>query len=200
MNNELLLNELQNSFPNLRYFKLSNNVLSLEFDGSYRIPFINTSLSNINPNLFLQNPKEIFNILYMLELLNKNELNESEIAFITSFVNRYLKYSDLATKGNEVDKDLLWCLSIPIYTSYDPNYIENMGSSIIQNIINSHSEEIENSKCMHERLVLTHPDFGGNYEEDTFSYLEKAGFATLTLIGGAITFTLLFIIFFIVKY
>ena len=71
-----------------------------------------------------------------------------------SYANKYLKLNDLAIENNGVDGNLVWCFSIPIYSSYDPEFLNNPCSSIIQKIINSHSENLENGMVpsFHENL------------------------------------------------
>ena len=155
MNNELFLIQMANQFDSLKYFKIENNTLILNFNGLYKIPFTNVSFANLNPNLFLLNPNEIFHILYMLELLPKNSLNDNEKNFINSYVNRYLSLNDLALENKEIDTNLVWCLSIPIYTSYDPENLDKESSKLIQDIVNNHSELVANSKGNHQKLVLT---------------------------------------------
>ena len=133
----------------------------------------------------------------MLELLPKSNLTDKEILFIETYTNKYLKLNDTAIENNNIDNNLVWCFSIPIYSSYDPNYINSETSSIIQKIINEHSNNIENSKSNHPRLVLTNPQFQVIKEEDNLANIEKAGFTTIFIIAGAIISTCIYIIYFI---
>lgn len=198
MENVLFLKQLQNSYDSLKYFSITNNRLILHLDKDYIIPLIHTKLINLNPNLFLLTPQDIFHIIYMLELLYKTNLNDSEIKFIENYTNKYLKMNDLAIENNQIDKNMVWCFSIPIYSSYDPIYIENPCSKIIQKLLNNHTEEIENSKGLHPKLILSNTNFQ-IAEDDNLANFEKAGFTTLFLITGAVVATCIYIIYFIAK-
>lgn len=201
MNNKIFLSQMQNIYESLRYFRIEEDKLVLELDGTYKIPFSNVLLANLNPNLFLLEPKELLHVLYMLELLPKVQINENETKFIEQYVTRYLKINDLSLANADVDSNQTWCLSIPIYSSYDPIYINNPTSILIQNIINNHTSEIENSIGKHPKLVLTNPNYTSNLEEDDdyINNFEKAGFATIILIAFAVTITCLYIACFIIK-
>lgn len=198
MNNEIFLNQMKNLYESLNYFSFEGNILVLNYNGIYKIPFNNVQLSNIDPNLFLLSPNEIFHILRMLELLPKKELNQDEIDFAIQYVNRYLTMNDLSLEKDDIDKNKVWCFSIPIYSSYYPEYINNPISNIIQNIINNHSNEIENSKGNHPRLVLTNPNFEQVSTTDYMTDLGKAGFTTLIIIATAVVSTILYIANFII--
>ena len=198
MENDIFLKQLQNSYESLKYFSILDNSLILHLDKEYKIYLNHINLKDLNPNLFLLKPQEILHILYMLELLYQTNLKESEISFIESYTNKYLSLNDQALEQNEADNNLVWCFSIPIYTSYDPTFINSEASTLIRKIINNHSIEIENSKGNHPKLVLTNPQFEIIKEEDNIGSIEKAGFAAIFLIAGAITATCLYIIYFIV--
>lgn len=199
MENEIFLKQMQNYYESLKFFSISDGKLILHSDIDYKIHLDYTNLSSLNPNLFLLSPIDIFHIIYMLELLHNQNLKENEIAFIQSYANKYLKLNDLAIENNGVDGNLVWCFSIPIYSSYDPEFLNNPCSSIIQKIINSHSENLENGRDNHPRLVLTNPKFQVN-EDQNVEKFEKAGFTTLFLIAGAITITCLYIIYFVINH
>lgn len=198
MNNVTFIEEMQKTYESLKYFSIKDNSLSLNTDKTYTIPFTNVTLANLNPNLFLLDANEIFHILYMLELLPKKDLTENEINFITNYVNEYLVLNDKAIENSDIDQNKVWCRSIPIYTSYSEEYSNSNVSNIIQNIINNHTSEIENSKGNHPRLVLTNPQFQTISDENNLVEFGKAGFTTLLLIIGAVFTTVLYIINFII--
>ena len=96
MNNEEFLAKMKYKYESIQYFSVQNGLLTLNYQGIYTIPFANVTLSNLNENLFLLDPNEIFHTLYMLELLPKPLLNPYEEEFITNYVKRYLQYNDQA--------------------------------------------------------------------------------------------------------
>lgn len=198
MNNKTFLNEMQHIYETLKYFYIEDDFLVLNYEGNFKIPFTNVILSSLNPNLFMLDPKETFHILYMLELLPKKELSISESEFIKQYVTRYLKLNDMALSNSNIDTQLVWGLSIPIYSSYDPEFINNQSSLIIQNLVNSHSENLENSNSIgkQQKLVLVNPNFEQTYEDPIVTF-EKAGFTTLLLIASTVVATSFYIIHFI---
>ena len=199
MNNEVYLNQMKNTYESLKYFSIDGNYLVLTLETTYRIPISNINLSTLNQNLFILDPSEIFHIIYMLQLLPQPEISPEEENFIKQYVTRYLKLNDMALTESNLDTNLIWGLSIPIYSSYDPECINNPGSQIIQNIINNHSEEIENSKGKHPRLVLTNPNFENTSNEVQLTPFEKAGFSTLLIIWSTVAATCAYIAYFIIR-
>lgn len=199
MDNEMYLNQMKNTYESLRYFSIKENFLTLNLETTYRIPFSNVNLATLNQNLFILDPSEIFHILYMLQLLPQQEITKEEETFINQYVTRYLKLNDMALTESNLDTNLIWGLSIPIYSSYDPDCINNPACQIIQHIINNHSEEIENSKGKHPRLVLTNPNFENTSNEVELTSFEKAGFTTLLLIWSSVAATCAYIAYFILS-
>ena len=198
MDNEEYLKLLQNSYDSLKDFSINDNRLILHLDKEYKIHLTYTKLSDLDPDLFLLKPKDILHIIYMLELLPKNNLNDNEIKFINDYTKYYLEMSTLSLDNNQIDQKLVWGFDIPIYSSYDPNYIHTPCSKIIQELLNKHIDEIENNFSNTPRLVLTNPNFKIEQEFDPVESFEKAGFTTLFLIAGAIISTCIYIIYFIV--
>ncbi len=202
MNNEEYLKKLQSIFPNLQFFKIENNILILEYDGLFKMPLIHLNLSLINPNLFYLNPKEIFQVLYILELLYKNSLTEQEQAFIMSFMNMYLSLNDFVKSHNSENEEMhVSSLGIPVLYSYEEAFTNNPASQIIQTMINNHDNEILSGKNKQPRLVRTNETMANfmPVEEDlNFIDYGKAGFTTLLLIGGAIVSSIFYITSFII--
>ena len=202
MNNEEYLKKFQSIFPNLQFFRIENNTLILEYDGFFKMPLIHINLSLLNPNLFYLSPKEIFQVIYILELLYKNTLTEQEQAFIISFMNMYLTLNDYVKSHNKEEKEMhLSALGIPVLISYEEGFINNPASKIIQVMINNHDNEILSGKNKQPRLVRTNETMANfiPMEEDlNFIDYGKAGFTTLILIGGAIISTVLYITSFII--
>lgn len=200
MDNKLYIEQMKNYYDSLKYFNVENNKLILNYNGYYKIPLIYTNLQLLNTNLFILNPIEIFQIIYMLELLNKNNLKQNEIDFINNYTKKYLTLKNNNTIENNTDYDnRIWCLSMPVYRSYDEKYINNEGSKIIQNIIQENNKEIENGHSKEPKLVLKNPNFALIEEESNFENFKNAGFTTLMLIVSAIISTLTYIIFFMNK-
>ena len=200
MDNKLYIEQMKNYYDSLKYFNIENNKLILNYNGYYKIPLIYTNLQLLNTNLFILNPIEIFQIIYMLELLNKNNLKQNEIDFINNYTKKYLTLKNNNIIENNTDYDnRIWCLSMPVYRSYDEKYINNEGSKIIQNIIQENNKEIENGHSKEPKLVLKNPNFALIEEESTFENFKNAGFTTLMLIVSAIISTLTYIIFFMNK-
>ena len=92
MNNEMFLKQYQNLYESLRYFSIKENVLILNHEGTYTLPLINVSLANINPNLFILKPNEIFHVIRALELLYKQELTENDMIFLKNYVKAVLPF------------------------------------------------------------------------------------------------------------
>ena len=204
MNNEEYLKKFQSIFPNLQFFRIENNTLILEYDGFFKMPLIHVNLSLLNPNLFYLSPKEIFQVIYILELLYKNNLSEQEQAFIISFMNMYLTLNDFVKSHNKEEEEMyLSSLGIPVLISYEEGFINNPASKIIQVMINNHDNEILSGKNKQPRLVRTNETMANfmPVEEDlNFIDYGKAGFTTLILIGGAIISTVLYITSFIISH
>ncbi len=199
MNNELFISQNKTIYPSLANFSIVNNKLILNLDKTYIIPLTHINLSTINSNIFLLNPIELFQSLYILELLYKNELNNSEITFINNYVKKYLNLNDLILTNQSDENIRVNSLGIPIYTAYNDYFINSPCANEIKNTINSHTEDIEKGgKGM--RLVLSNPNFKGEFEEEnSLPYIERAGFTTLFIIFGTSILTIIYIIFFIAK-
>ena len=196
MNNEMFLKQYQNLYESLQYFSINENKLILNYEGTYTLPLINVSLVNINPNLFILKPNEIFHIIRALELLYKKELNENDIIFLKNYIKTYLALNDKALEGHDEYINELNGFQIPICLSYDPYFTNNPTSIIIQEIVNEHSNEFENGKSKHPRLVLANKEI---INDPTSDDILQAGFSTLILIFLTVAATCLFIYQFIFK-
>lgn len=199
MSNELYLQNLKNTYENLQAFSIKNNTLILSLDSTYTLPLVHLNLSNLNPNIFYLSPLEIYQILYMLELLYKTNLTNAEIDFITQYVKKYLLLNDTILDNSSDDTLRVNALSIPIYTSYDPIFINSEPSNLIQELVNQHSEDFENGKNKGQRLVLINSKYGSFDDENDNDWdnLKNAGFTALLMIGATIALTVLYITYFI---
>jgi len=109
MSNEEFLNQIQHMYDSAQYLNLENNLLTLNYNGTNTITLTNVSLTNLNPNLFLLQPDEIFDTLHILDILPKQEINDYESTFINNYVNKYLELNDKAlehSKDIEANEDL----------------------------------------------------------------------------------------------
>jgi len=203
MDNQTFINQMKYTYESLSYFSIEENNLVLNYEGLHSIPLQYISLATLNQHLYLLNPKEIFNIIYMLELLFKKSLTENEINFINNYTKRYLTMNDLALSNQAIDQILLWGLSIPIYTSYDSNTIITPAKEIIHNTINNHDDQLLNDSSSNTRgPKLTLTKLGAvNYvnDEEPLKYFGQAGYATLLLIISTVATTCLYIFNFILK-
>lgn len=196
MNNESFLQRAKAIYESLQYFSIIDNYLIFNYNGTFKIAFSNVSLANLNPNLYLIHPSEIFQILYVLELLYKENLTESESKFIENYTEKYLKISTKAINNESSNTNRLWCLSIPIYTSYDPNFINLPGAILIQNILKEQKEDINSGKSLQPKLVLIKDDIIPIEEDDAMKNFYQAGFTTLILITSTVIITVAYIVYF----
>jgi len=201
MNNIDFIFENQNQYDSLKFLSIKDNKLILNKDGIFMIPFSNVQLTNLNPNIFLLDPKELFHTLYMLELLPKNDINQNEEIFIKSYTERYLKLNDRALQESDINQDFVTYIGTPITLSYDPLYENLPCSKIIKNILDTHNNELENGRSNQKKLILIpnqNPNFIQELPEDNIRNFEKAGFSTLLLIGSAVALTCIYIAYFII--
>ena len=201
MSNEEYLKYLQNYNDNAKLFQIQNNILILNYNGTFKMPITHINLSELNPNIFNIDPRETFQIIYVLELLYKPNLTESETNFITNYTQKYLSLNDSVLENDNDDKDRVWCLSIPIYKAYDPMLIETPAAITISNVINNHSEIIESGKGKQKRLVLENKNIPTIIdEEDNLPInMEKAGFISLLFIVAAVIATISYITYYIIS-
>ena len=106
-------------------------------------------------------------------------------------------------ENQTIDENEVNCLSIPIYTSYDPKYIDKPASIIINELLNNHSQEIESGKSNVQTLALRPNNIPNtiireDFEDSPLNDFGKAGFTTIILIVGAVVLTSLYIAFFII--
>ncbi len=201
MSNEEYLKYLQNYNDNAKLFQIQNNILILNYNGTFKMPLTHINLSELNPNIFNLDPRETFQIIYVLELLYKPNLTESETNFITNYTQKYLSLNDSVLDNDSDDKDRVWCLSIPIYKAYDPMFINSQCATTINNVINNHNEILESGKGKQKRLVLENKNIPTILdEEDNLPInLEKAGFISLLFIVAAVIATVSYITYYIIR-
>lgn len=205
MNNEVILRNLQVSYDSLKYFIIKNNILYFKDDNNiYSLPLINTNLSLLNTNLYLLKPRDIYRVIFLLELLNKDTLTDNDIEFIRQYTNKYIKLETMRLENQNVNENEATCLSIPIFTSYDSKYLDKPASIIINELLNTHSQEIESGKSNVQTLTLKPkkiPDtiIREDYEDSPLNDFKQAGFTTIILIISTVVLTSLYIAFFIIN-
>ena len=197
MDNETFLNNMKYQYDSLKAFVIKNgNLLLKDNNNIYMIP-LNINLSSLNNNIYLLNPRDIYRIIYMIELLSKEKITDDDVNFVNEYVGKYLNLEKKKNANLEVDENEVNSLGIPIYLSDDPKYENSSTSNIIRKILLDDLKEEQSGKTNTPRLVLTSPHFQGSIEEDNLANFEKAGFTTIILIVSAIVATCLYIAFFI---
>lgn len=203
MNNSIYLNKLKSFYNSLQYFDIKDNYLIFTNNKTFILPLIHTDLSQINPDIFLAEPNEIFHFLQVNELLYKNALNEKEINYLHEFTNRYLKIKKDSNEGKDINNITLWCLELLFSKISQEEFINKPASIEISNIIDKDNKELESGLGTSVKLVLTkngNENFELEEEFDSLKSLEKAGFTTLFLIIITIILTCLFIAYFIINH
>ncbi len=199
MDNESFFNTIKSKYESLQNFSVKENKLYLNDNGSLYIIPLTISLERQNPIIFWLKPRDIHRVIYMIELLNKQEITENDTVFINQYVNKYLDLEKKKLANMEVDEIEVFSLGIPIYLSDDPTLENNVASKQIRDIINNHLKEDEGGRTNTPRLVLTHPNFHpvNEDDDDLLANIEKAGFTTIAIILIGIVATCLYIAFFI---
>ena len=204
MNNDVVFKSLQQSYDSLRVFDVINNILYFNYNGAtYQLPLNIVSFSSLNPDIFLLKPEDIYRIIYLLELLPKDNLTPSDEEFITQYTEKYLKLEQGRIEERENDKGLddkdILCLSIPINVAYDPRFVDKRASKIIDEILYRHTEEIESGNFKGQKLVRINPNVPRECSlGDEVSDFGKAGFTTILIILSSVLFTGLYIAYFMI--
>lgn len=199
MNNEVVLKNLQNSYISLRYFAIKNNVLYFkDNDKVYSLPLNIVNLNNLNNNLFILKPRDIYRIIYLLELLNKDNITENDIEFIKQYTEKYLNLETIRIENNEINENEIFGLSIPIYTSYDEKFSSKPASKLITETINNYTEKRQSGKSQGQKLVLANPNFP-NIEDEIHEY-GAAGFAKIFLIITIVIIIGIYVAFFMLNH
>ncbi len=202
MDNELVLKNLQKSYDSLRCFVIKNNILYFKDDNKiYQLPLQTVNISNLNHNLFLIKPRDIYRIIYLLEILNKKEITEYDSEFIKQYTVKYLKLEKERLENAEVDENEIMCLKMPIDLAYNSIYSNNPSSLLIQNIINNYAEQIESGKSHGKKLVLEKENLPKTLDDEPNTWIDlgKAGFTTTFLIVLTIILTSVYIAFFVLN-
>lgn len=200
MENKIFLEQMKLYYDSLKYFDIQDNFLILQLNKTFRIPLRCVNLSTLDKNIFMLSPVEIFQIIYVSELLYKENLGESEKDFIINYTKKYLELSDNVKTNQNNDLNKLWCLEIPINVAYKDEFFELPGSKIIISEIDRHLEEINSGLGKSPKLVLKkgdNPNFELEESIDQVRNFEKAGFTTLFLITSAVAATCMYIAYFI---
>ena len=199
MNNEMYFNLIKGNYESLNSFYMRDNTLFYQDTSTYMLTLEHITLANINTNLFLLSPRDIYRVLYLLELLPKRVITENDKLFINEYVIKYLDLEDKKLSNEEIEEHKVDCLGMPIYFSDDPS-LENTPASIeIHKVLNEHTENVKAGKSNGPRLVLTNPNFIIEEEQNDLIEVGKAGFTTLLIIAGTVIATCIYIALFIAK-
>ena len=201
MNKQEDLLELQRSFESLKYFILEYNNLILNYNGIFKMPLNHIILKSINSNLFKLDPPEIFQVIYMLELLYKTTLTEEEINFIIQYTNNYLILNDSVLEGNKALQTKVWCLGIPINLAYDQNFVNLQAALIIDKLNANHSQNLENGYNKGQKLELINKKIPIIHDEEKnyAQVLGNTGFVSLLLLISGIVATVAYVTYFIIS-
>lgn len=203
MENKIFLEQMKIYYDSLKYFEIIDGYLSLTFNNNFKIPLRHVSLSTLDQNIFSLPASEIFQIIYMYELLYKEKILENEIDFIKNYIKRYLKLSDEIKNNENNELTRFWCLEFPINNAYKEEFSTLPTSKIIIDEIDKHTEKINSGLGKVPKLILTkgdNPNFEIEEQVNQIRNFEKAGFTTIFLIIGAITATCIFIATFIMNH
>lgn len=204
MSNEVFLETYKNSFESLKYFSIKDNTLILNYNGVFMMGISHINLAMLNTNLFLLTPEEIYQTLYMIELLYRDNVSSYETNFATSYVNNYLALNDNVLSNTGDDTGLLELrvsiLGMPISLAYEDSFNNKPISTLIQNTLNNHTNDLESGKSKGPKLVRLNPN-GTIYEnENELEYLKSAGFTALFLIILGVLLTVGFVFFFVINH
>ena len=201
MDNKIFLEQMKLYYDSLKYFEIQDNYLILKLNKTFKIPLKHINLSYLDQNIFNLSPAEIFQFIYVSELLYKENLEEHEIEFIISYTKRYLELSDTIKNNEDTNSIKVWCLEMPINSAYKEEFIEMPASKIIIAEIDKHSEEMNSGLGKNPILKLVkgeNPNFEIEEPIDQVRNFEKAGFTTLFLITSAVAATCMYIAYFII--
>ena len=140
MENKVFLEQMKLYYDSLKYFSIEDSFLVLKLNTIFKIPLRHINLSTLDQNIFLLSPAEIFQLIYVSELLYKEKLIDSEIEFITNtrqqesliYTKKALEQALEATKMQEI-QDLI---SIDIKTAL-MHLSEISGESITDEVLNN---------------------------------------------------------------
>lgn len=199
MENKIFLEQKKLQYDSLKYFEIQNNYLIL--NKKFMIQLSHTNLLTFDERIFLLSPAEIFQIIYVGELIYKETLTESEIDFIKNYMKTYLQLTDYANNANkDIDLNKIWFYEIPINNAYKSEFTELPCSKLIIEEIDKHTNEMNSGLGKSPKLVLIkgdNPNFDLEEQVDQVRNFEKAGFTTIFLITSAIAATCMYIAYFI---
>lgn len=198
MENKIFLEQKKLQYDSLKYFEIQNNYLIL--NKKFMIQLVHTNLLTFDERIFLLSPAEIFQIIYVGELIYKETLTESEIDFIKNYMKTYLQLTDYANNNQDIDLNKIWFYEIPINNAYKSEFAELPCSKLIIEEIDKHTSEMNSGLGKSPKLILIkgdNPNFDLEEQVDQVKNFEKAGFTTIFLITSAIAATCMYIAYFI---
>lgn len=203
MNDKSFLEHLKHSYENLSLFSMRDNVLIFNGSKKYVLPLSNVQLSTLPENFYQLAPDEIFQIIYINELLYHANLTELQINNLKSFTKQCLKLKEMSVNDDEVDENKLWCYEVTINEVYKPQFEALPSSKVIIDTINEYENELHGGKGKEYSRVLVptnNPNFDLTEEPHSVLDYSKAGFTTIVLIAIAAISTLSYIAFFVINH
>lgn len=192
MDNSIYFNNIKNNYDSLSDMFIKNNVLCYQ---NYSLP-LTCDLRIFNPNLFLLNPEDIINIIYIYQLIQKKDLTEIEKNSLVKYAQIYFEIKNDSNKVNEQ-----FGFSIPIYMAYDESCENNLGAIILKDEYTKlceNNEKMDSSKNAQYVRVLKNNNLPSQSEYDDYlefhekvNQIQNAGFVTIFLILFAISTTLI---------
>ena len=192
MGNEIYFNKIKSQYDSLADMFIKNNVLYYK---NYTLP-LSVNLNSFNTALFLLSPENIINIIYIYQLLSKNDLTTIEIESLIKYAKMYFEIKNNSEKAN-----LQFGYSIPIFMAYEPEFENYKGSQILREeftkLCDSY-EKTDSAKNAQYVRVLKNNNIPANSEYDDYlefsekiNQLQNAGFTVIFLILFMVTITII---------
>ncbi len=202
MNNDIVFVNLQRSYDNLSAFSVKDNTLFFHFNGNiYQLPLNSVNLNLLDPSIFLLKPKDIYRVIYLLELLPKDNLTPSDEEFVVQYTEKYLRLEQervehTDNEGYSIDEKTVFGLSIPINAAYNPQFVLKKAAKIIDELLCKKAEEIESGNFKGHKLVRFNPSTPKEIDFDEDG-LQKTGFTTFIIIASTVILTGIYIAYYI---
>lgn len=204
MDNKTYFDNLRLQYESLKKMQLDNNVLSFKSNNGNYFVKLKIELTKLSPSIFVLSPEQILNTLYIYQLFYNENINEIENKLIEQYISSYNDYAILKNKNPEqFDDNILFALSIPIYSAYNEEFINTPASKVIQEHYNKLNTQIESefnsSKDLTRKLKLGDlPSTEAYLDYEEFSNklinIQNAGFTTIFLIAFTVVTTIVYLI------
>ncbi len=192
MDNEIYFNKIKNQYDSLADMYIKNNVLYYK---NYTLP-LSVNLNRFNPALFLLSSEDIINIIYVYQLLSKDDLTTTEIESLIKYAKIYFEI-----KNNPKEINLQFGFSIPIFVAYEQEYENYKGSQILREEFTKlcdNYEKSDSAKNAQYVRVLKNNNIPAKSEYDEYlefsekiNQIQSAGFTVIFLILFMVTITII---------